>query len=49
MEKEARKKKSLRWYGREIRKNRDNYLMVAPYAVIFTVFTVCLLYTSRCV
>ena len=40
MEKEARKKKSLRWYGREIRKNRDNYLMVAPYAVIFTVFTV---------
>ena len=34
MEKEARKKKSLRWYG------RDNYLMVAPYAVIFTVFTV---------
>ena len=24
----------------EIRKNRDNYLMVAPYAVIFTVFTV---------
>lgn len=31
MEKEARKKKSLRWYGREIRKNRDNYLMVAPY------------------
>ena len=40
MEKEARKKKSLRWYGREIRKNRDNYLMVAPYAVIFTVNTV---------
>ena len=40
MEKEARKKKSLRWYGREIRKNRDNYLMVAPYAVIFPVFTV---------
>ena len=40
MEKEARKKKSVRWYGREIRKNRDNYLMVAPYAVIFTVFTV---------
>ena len=40
MEKEARKKKSLRWYGREILKNRDNYLMVAPYAVIFTVFTV---------
>ena len=40
MEKEARKKKSLRWYGREIRKNRDNYLLVAPYAVIFTVFTV---------
>ena len=40
MEKEARKKKRLRWYGREIRKNRDNYLMVAPYAVIFTVFTV---------
>ena len=40
MEKEARNKKRLRWYGREIRKNRDNDLMVAPYAVIFTVFTV---------
>lgn len=33
-------KKGLRWYGREIRKNRDNYLMVAPYAVLFLTFTV---------
>ncbi len=34
------KRKGLRWYGREIRKNWDNYLMVAPYAILFLAFTV---------
>lgn len=37
----ARKKdKPVRRLGREIWKNRENYLMVAPYAVIFLTFTV---------
>lgn len=37
----ARKKdKGARRLGREIWKNRENYLMVAPYAVIFLTFTV---------
>lgn len=35
-----KKKRASHNYMREIRKNRDNYLMVAPFAVLFTLFTV---------
>lgn len=34
------KRSKLRYLGREIRKNGENYLMLAPYSVFFLTFTV---------
>ena len=35
-----KKESNIRYLGREIRKNTENYLMLAPYSVFFLTFTV---------
>jgi len=36
-----RMKKDLHWTWREMKKNRSKYLFIAPYCILFFIFTVC--------
>ncbi len=36
-----RMKKDLNWTWREMKKNKSKYLFIAPYCILFLVFTVC--------